>query len=722
MADPVRIDPERLLAQTAWVRRLALSLSRDEASADDLVQDALAAALRRPPPDAASEGALRAWFASVTRHLAIHRTRTDSRRIERERHAARPELERTQERLRELEELRGELVQHVLALTAENQQVVLLHFFEELDSAEIARRLRVPDSTIRNRLRRALAELRERIERKHGPDWRNLCLFALPTAGAKVAIGTGVAAAAGGLWLASGAALLLALALLLTWHPWRAETLDSTDASLLAAVPATIEPKPDAPAPSERVSPASERVPEPIVANTKPFLLFGRVLDVQKKPVKSARISLTDDRNESVRSQDSPEGWYSFTALAPALYDARIEGDGGAPLTLQLDLRSATGDTRRDFTLGEISYVQVRFLHPDGTPWPARQLAHGFEREHEICVVATVQAPGKTLGPSTWANEYAHYGVGNYHSESRDGFGRVDHLGAGSSGVLDVYGPRPVFASLCQAEHVLETKRVEPNTQTLDFVLTDDFVHALAASATALVLDERSGTPAAGVRVELTPSWMGGPSSQSDAQGVVEFHDLATGTLELALGSIWRSVRIDPGQTHDLGSLPWLPERRLRAKILDAEGHPTAADIHCTLDDPGLGREWCAVRLFGQADANCVFDFPEGPGFATTIVASCKTPTLQAGAARLPRGEGQVAEVRLRPARKIGLRVKSALGGHFDVRITDADGITWAEAGTVWSLVLPDGSYDLAVTEAGRKVHQARFVVDATTRSVEVSF
>lgn len=722
MSDPVRLDPERLLAQTAWVRRLALSLSRDESSADDLAQDALAVALRRPPPDAASEGALRAWFASVTRHLAIHRTRSDSRRVERERRAARPELERTQERLRELEELRGELVKHVLTLPEPSQQVVLLAFFEELDSAEIARRLRVPDSTIRNRLRRALAELREKIERKHGPDWRNLCLFTLPTAATKVALGTSAAAAAGGLWLTGGAALLLALALLVTWHPWRNQTLESTDASLLAAVPATVESSPDAPAPSDRASPAAERVPEPIVANTKPFLLFGRVLDARKKPLKSAHLSLTDDRNESFGSQDSPEGWYSFTALAPALYDARIEGDGGAPLTLQLDLRNAAGDTRRDFTLGEISYVQVRFLHPDGTPWPARQFLHGFEREHELCVVATAEAPGKTLGPSTWAGEYAHYGVGQYHSESRDGFGRVEHLGAGSNGVLDVYGPRPVFASLCRAEHVLETRRVDANTDVLDFVLTDDFVSSLAASATALVVDERSGAPAGGVRVELTPSWMGGPSSQSDAHGLVEFHELATGTLELQLGSIWRSVRIDPGQTHDLGSLPWLPERRLRAKILDAEGNPAAADIHCTLDDPALGPEWCALRLFGQTDASGVFEFPEGPGFATTILATRTTPTLQAGAGRLPRGEGQVAQVRLRPAHKIGLHLKSALGERFDVRITDADGLTWAEAGPGWSLVLPEGSYTLSVTECGRRLHQSPFVVDAQTRSVEVSF
>ena len=40
---------ERLLAERAWVRRLAGALVRDAALSDDLVQDAYVAALERAP-------------------------------------------------------------------------------------------------------------------------------------------------------------------------------------------------------------------------------------------------------------------------------------------------------------------------------------------------------------------------------------------------------------------------------------------------------------------------------------------------------------------------------------------------------------------------------------------------------------------------------------------------------------------------------------------------
>src|SRR5690349_11176777 len=239
MDEPVPIDPERLLAQTAWVRRLARSLARDEASADDLVQETFVAALRRPPGGAVSDGRLRAWFGFVLRNMAIRRTRSELRRGEREQRSLEAGRTDSDERAEELEELRAELFRHVKALAEPARQVVLLRYFEELDSAEIARRLGVPDSTVRNRLKRALAELRERLQRDHGPDWRNLCLFVLPNTGAQVAVGAGaVAAAAGGLWIA-GSALGLGALVLVLWITMHGSD-SRVDPERLAALPLEI--------------------------------------------------------------------------------------------------------------------------------------------------------------------------------------------------------------------------------------------------------------------------------------------------------------------------------------------------------------------------------------------------------------------------------------------------------------------------------------------------
>src|SRR5262245_52198262 len=105
--------PEALLAHTGWMRRLARSLVRDDAQADDVVQDAMTAALRSPPRDAV---ALPAWLAATVRNAARQVWRGESRRAARETAGARPEaVPATAEVVSRAEE-HGLVVQAVLAL------------------------------------------------------------------------------------------------------------------------------------------------------------------------------------------------------------------------------------------------------------------------------------------------------------------------------------------------------------------------------------------------------------------------------------------------------------------------------------------------------------------------------------------------------------------------------------------------------------------------------
>jgi hypothetical protein len=177
---------------------------------------------------------------------------------------------------------------------------------------------------------------------------------------------------------------------------------------------------------------------------------------------------------------------------------------------------------------------------------------------------------------------------------------------------------------------------------------------------------------------------------------------------------------VAPGAQHDLGSVSWLPERTLRARILDSSGAPAAADIHCTQGDAGLDPSWCATRLSAQSDASGEFRWPSGPGFATTIVATRKSPTLEAGAALLPRGEGRIAEVRLRPARLVGVRCASERIGYRILKVTDDAGLVWSEYGG--PLALPDGTYHFTLWIDGQKQRESTAVVDASTRSIVLDF
>ena len=75
------VDAEALLANAGWVRALALRLVHEEASADDVLQDTLTAAVEHPP---GAHVPLRPWLARVARNFAFRSLRSEQRRARRE--------------------------------------------------------------------------------------------------------------------------------------------------------------------------------------------------------------------------------------------------------------------------------------------------------------------------------------------------------------------------------------------------------------------------------------------------------------------------------------------------------------------------------------------------------------------------------------------------------------------------------------------------------------
>ena len=207
LTDNIRpIDAEELLAHAGWMRALARGLVRDDATAEDLVQQAYAVALERPPRD---PKALPAWLMRVMRNLAARSFRDESRRERREERVARPEGD--DEPLGDLverAELQRAVMEAVLQLEEPFRSTVLLRYFEERSPEEVARRLGVPVATVGTRLHRALEKLRTRLDREQGGRTAWVAILA-PWIGLTMALGvaTGsVAALEIGAALESGAA------------------------------------------------------------------------------------------------------------------------------------------------------------------------------------------------------------------------------------------------------------------------------------------------------------------------------------------------------------------------------------------------------------------------------------------------------------------------------------------------------------------------------------
>ncbi|HEY4175764.1 MAG TPA: sigma-70 family RNA polymerase sigma factor [Kofleriaceae bacterium] len=185
---------EQLMAEMAWVRQLARALLKDASVADDIAQDAWLVATEKQPD---SDRPLRPWLGRVVRKLIHTRRRSDARRSERDETYADDRAVATPEQLVERVQLQRAVADEVLALAEPYRSTVLLHFVEGLSSADIARQQRIPDGTVRRRLKVALDQLREALEKRANPPKRGWLAALIPLArwpgpAATVAAATGV--------------------------------------------------------------------------------------------------------------------------------------------------------------------------------------------------------------------------------------------------------------------------------------------------------------------------------------------------------------------------------------------------------------------------------------------------------------------------------------------------------------------------------------------------
>ena len=153
---------EELLVHAGWLRALALRIVRDEDVADDLVQETWVASMRKVPER--SESA-RSWLAKVMLNTLRMRARGDGRRVAREQATLLLDEDvPTQDVLVARAEMQRRLVELVLGLEEPYRTTVLLHFCEGVALATIARMQDVPASTVRWRLKTALARLRDGLD------------------------------------------------------------------------------------------------------------------------------------------------------------------------------------------------------------------------------------------------------------------------------------------------------------------------------------------------------------------------------------------------------------------------------------------------------------------------------------------------------------------------------------------------------------------------------
>lgn len=347
------LDAASLHAHAAWLRALAHSLARG-ADAEDLEQETWRIALERAPASL-DAGRFRGWLTTVARRLALrgrrdaaaHRAHEERCAIER---GAVPESDSGERAL-----LHKRIADAVLELDEPFRSAVVLRYVDGLDARRIAERQGVSHDAARQRLSRALAVLRKRLDRDYGGGRARWAALAWPRSGEGLAAAPWIT---GGAWLSWKIAILAVALGAAMWWWWdrRGQVAEPASVAIhqAAVTPAAID---DVASTSQDVAFApAERTPVPVTTTPSSARtidrerdLHGIVVDGERRPVAGARVSVVEHefaeiehldldptlREESrshVATQTTDAAGEFAIALAPGRsYDLVVEAEGFAP-------------------------------------------------------------------------------------------------------------------------------------------------------------------------------------------------------------------------------------------------------------------------------------------------------------------------------------------------------------------------------------------------------
>ncbi|MEM1449523.1 MAG: sigma-70 family RNA polymerase sigma factor [Planctomycetota bacterium] len=367
----------------SWLERLATQLVRDPDDAGDLVQDTWVAALRMPHHEVREpRGLLRRL---LTRAIS-RRARSERRRRDHEALAHTEVHWDERDQLVERAELGRELTRLVLELDDPYRETVLLRYAEDLTPTEIARRTSTPLATVKSRLARAKAMLRDRWDEDHpgSREWLSSLALAVPavrrvppaiaggssfTLYALVAMKTKLLLAAGGA-LAFGAVLWFQTTdPQSTVRPQAGDLVMGSDDTERIALPRPQEPI----APVEETSrTAADTTNEPSTRQpTAPHeeaalrMYRGRVIDLAERPVAQIDVALTRGGREAARATTGLDGRFEIEA-APGVGEIQaVEPD---LVNLFVHRTEATGELDALLVVAPFRTLGGTVTAPDGSP------------------------------------------------------------------------------------------------------------------------------------------------------------------------------------------------------------------------------------------------------------------------------------------------------------------------------------------------------------------
>ncbi|MCA8959063.1 MAG: carboxypeptidase regulatory-like domain-containing protein [Planctomycetes bacterium] len=377
------METEELLSRDDGFRRLALALAGDPDAADDLAQETWVVATRNADLTDSGRRPAAGWLVGVAKWLLHNRHRADLRRLERERRQARPESTTSDVVLLEELERRGWVLRALRRVSREDRDLLVEHYHDEIGVAELARRRKVPRTTIQSRLERARERLRAELKRDSDPGdyWPALLLLGRSRGGSpNLVTAAGLGFAMSAKWIGWGIIVISMLGLGWWWGEQREPSHEVTTAPDNRVVrPESPDTQADS-APRPVLDPdvslvSSPSSPSPLAIDRQ-HDVHGVVLDPDDRPVPGAEVGvwrhdyfdgvyLVGAPRARIRgaTQTDTRGEFRIPIPRGLLHELRVHHDDYAEVR-----RQVTAGQRVEIRLAPGASIAGQVLDEEGQP------------------------------------------------------------------------------------------------------------------------------------------------------------------------------------------------------------------------------------------------------------------------------------------------------------------------------------------------------------------
>lgn|GEM_PF-2711860 len=462
---------------------------------------------------------------------------------------------------------------------------------------------------------------------------------------------------------------------------------------------------------------------------------FGTVRDLRGLPVEGARVYLPGRKGhwKKMRTRTNAAGRFELRGLpfSKVRIHAISEGDGRT--SAKLSPTRAEPRVELDLELDPERRLHVGWITTKGESLEAVAMKRSpWAWSGRLDILVTETQPGETPDD---ARRVAQTREPTKAERERDPVSLPGYCRR-----VTLPDSSPVWVSLVAAGVVLESKLVQEPVREVLFVVEPGELWALESGLTAEVVSAEDGRRLEGVAIIQEHPIALGKTHPFSRDTPLQIAGRARGDYWLILQSeghadSWRRVRLEAGETLDLGEVPMHRPVELRGRARDETGKSLRGTLTVAHHDPTTGESIQLNHQLKKAGAGGTFHIRglEPGQYQLTFFGPKPKGGNEQQRVSLPtlidatHGSRRGIELTAGPSVPVALVLPGGSGDGFRIQVVDERGLSpydfqsdQSKREKRLSLHLLRGPYAVVVTKDGVELERHDFFVDESELTIEL--